>query len=662
MDKDFEKQEETEIQEEGLQPETAEAADAQENTAEDVQEPTEAGQEEALQEPTEAEPMEEEAEPAAAEIEMKEEKPAAKDSGKNVLSIIVGLLIFAGVLAFCWNVAGNAHRSADVGVLYAKDNEMHFFDLKNEPYLLAKSISDGGSYHYYYSAWGATLSEEGDWAAYAADIDENGIFDLYRKDTKDPKTEPEKISEDVLDYGTSKDGQKIAYLKADGGDISLWLFDGESRKVTGGMALEEQAYLLSGDGKSLLYAVPQTDAYTLYALSTEAGAEPVEVSDAINMYALAEETDTVYYVAQSEAGEGYAVYSYALADGETECVAENIAYMEVMPNGRDLLYCRTAEGKVLYKDLIEDDMAEADAALPAEATEAEIAKNPELADKLERDKIRQAMQDGEGFAPVLMDCYILTNGQTVKAAENVISAVAVANDRPFVTGYQVEQPLPIRISELTGADLQAVEYAYYGALAYGGQKAFLADAMGHCWELPLVQGDAVAADTVQLSKDGSKTAYFVSNSETGVNDLVLADVQKIAEAQLLQTNADSMAFLGGSNTLGYYCNYSNGVGTVATSEGDAQGNACGVYFAESENAIYFISEPNSVTGNGTLKRWDGKKETVIAENTFAFQYKANGKLTYLQNYDVATGLGNLYYYDGKQPRLLDTDVTALFMY
>lgn len=649
MEDYFEKREETEVQGGESQPE----ADTQPDMAEDIQ-----GTEQEPNEPEQAE-----LEPATPDIsDKKEEQPPEKGFGKNVLAIVIGLLVFAGLLAFCWNIAGNAHSSANVGVLYAKDNEMHLFDLEHEPYLLAKDISDGGSYHYYYSAWGATFSEEGRWAVYASDIDSNGMFHLYRKDTADTKAEPEKISEDVLDFGISKDGQKIAYLKADGTDISLWLFDGESRKVADGMALEEQAYLLSGNGKNLLYAVPGTDGYTLYALSAEAGAEPVELSDAVGMYALAEETDTVYYVAQSETDEGYAVYSYALADGQTECVAEDIAYMEVMPNGRDLLYCRTADGKVLYQDLIADDMAEADAALPAEPSEAEIAENPALADKLERDKIRQAMKDGEGFEPVLMDCFILTNGQTVKAAENVISAVAVANDRPFVTGYQAEQPLPIQISELTGADLQAVEYAYYGALAYGEQKAFLADAMGHCWELPLVQGDAVAADTVQLSKDGSKATYFVRNSETGVNDLILADVQKIAEAQLLQTNADSMAFLGGSDILGYYCNYSDGVGTVATSEGDAQGNACGVYYAEDEKAVYFISEPNSVTGNGTLKRWDGRKETVIAEDTFAFQYKANGKLAYLQNYDVATGLGNLYYYDGKQSRLLDTDVTALFMY
>lgn len=597
------------------------------------------------------------------DLEKQGEMPAQQEAaeqpggGKNILAVALGMIAFIGVLAFCWQTAGNAHRAWDIGVLYAKDNEMRFFDLENEPYSLAESISSGGSYHYYYSAWGANFSEKGDRVYYAADIDANGRFCLYRRDTGDLAAETQKLDEDVLDYSVSRDGGQAAYLKAEGETVSLWLSDGAPRKAAEDMLLDEQAYYLSGDGNYLLY---MTDG-KLFALSTEAGSEPAEISDSVEMYALAEETDIVYYITQGESGDGYDICSYALQDGKTERIAENAAYMEVMPNGRDLLYCRQPEEKVLYRDLIEDDRKDADAALPAEPTEAELAENPELAEKLERDKIRQAMDDGEGFEPVLLDCYILTNGKTVKAAEGVISAVGVQNDRPFVTGYQAVQPEPIPISELDG-DLQAAEFAYYGALAYGGMQAFLADSMGNCYELPTPAGENVQAEEVRLSKDGNSVAYFVRNTDTGISSLMLADVRNMAEAALVQTDVDSMAFLGGGNTLGYYCNYANGVGTAATSEGNAQGNACGVYYAEDEKAMYFISEPSGATGNGTLKRWDGKEETVVAENAFAFQYKANGKLAYLQNYDLAAETGDLYYYDGKQSRLLDTGVTALFMY
>ena len=53
------------------------------------------------------------------------------------------------------------------------------------------------------------FSEKGDWAYYAADIDANGRFNLFRKNTSDPQAEPEKISDAVLDYAISKDGRQV---------------------------------------------------------------------------------------------------------------------------------------------------------------------------------------------------------------------------------------------------------------------------------------------------------------------------------------------------------------------------------------------------------------------------------------------------------------------
>ena len=36
--------------------------------------------------------------------------------GKNILAIVLGLAVFAGVLAFCWHMAGNAHKASDVSL------------------------------------------------------------------------------------------------------------------------------------------------------------------------------------------------------------------------------------------------------------------------------------------------------------------------------------------------------------------------------------------------------------------------------------------------------------------------------------------------------------------------------------------------------------------
>ena len=89
-------------------------------------------------------------------------------------------------------------------------------------------------------------------------------------------------------------------------------------------------------------------------------------------------------------------------------------------------------------------------------------------------------------------------------------------------------------------------------------------------------------------------------------------------------------------------------------------NASGVQFTE--DAVYYVADADAATGNGELRAWDGKTETTIAKDVFAFQYKENGKLVYIGKYDVNAGVGDLYYYNGKEARKLDTGITAIFIY
>ena len=43
---------------------------------------------------------------AAEEVSAKETE-GRSGGGKNILAIVLGLVVFAGVLAFCWQMAGN---------------------------------------------------------------------------------------------------------------------------------------------------------------------------------------------------------------------------------------------------------------------------------------------------------------------------------------------------------------------------------------------------------------------------------------------------------------------------------------------------------------------------------------------------------------------------
>lgn len=572
--------------------------------------------------------------------------PAAppKREGGNLPAILLGLIVFAAILAYCWMLpAGGGTR--DTGVLYAKENGLYLYDLEHEPYLLTDTLSDGGSYHYYYTAWGASCAEEGDWVYYGAAIDDTGAFDLYRRATDVTDAEPLRIASGVYDYMMSKDGEAVAYLCMNGDSLELHTFDGETdRTWADGLELQNGLYSLSGDGAYLVFL----DAYGMLCAAEIADeGQPMKLTDAPAMYTLAEETGDLYFVAEGVTG--YAIYRYGFDGADATLVAENVTYMEVMPNGRDVLYATQSAQTILYSDIVTDDMAEADAA----------AADPE--EKAARDEIRAAMEAGEGIDSILQAYYIWTDGEAVPIADDVISAVSMAQEQPYVVGYRAAEIEPTPLSEIDGG-LDAVEYAYYMALAYGEQRVFLANADGYYAEL---SGTDIQPDSLQLSADGSMAAYLAADTTTGETLLLRAPLSDMTAAEQVASGVSDFAFLGEGDALGYTYAYSNGTETAALLDGTTQvsaDQAIGVQFAADETTLYFIQEPDAQTGNGSLMQIvDGAVQQLDAD-VFAFQYKGNGKVVYLQNYDLETGVGDLYYFDGTETRLLDTGVTAIFMY
>lgn len=630
---------ETKLEQEEPVSEEIEGEDTAETEAEEpvaeepVAEETVEGTSETVEEP-EAE------EPVVPAVEKKKEKDSS-----GIVGIVIGLAVMIAILAYCWMNPLSGSSVRDTGVLYAKDNDLYFYDLKNDPYLLQEGISEGGSYHYFYTAWGAGVTEEGNWVYFSDDINETGGFDLYRKDAKNAAAEAELIDNDVYDYMASKDGAVVAYLKQKGEAFELYVYDGnEKQMVKDGIHLGNDVYALSGNGKYLVF----TDAYgMLNAAAVGKGVEinALPLTDSAETYALAEESGILYFVAAGT--EGYNIFSYSFDGEEPVTVAENISSMEMLPNGRDVLYCKKGDEMVLYKDIIVDDMAEIDAAMTEDDANYD--------QKLERDQIREAMENGEGFEPLLQECYLLTGGKSVLVTENAVAAVGVEGDGSYVAGYRAKEFNPLHLSVI-GGGLDMVEYIYYMSLNYGGMEVFLANAAG---DVDLLTGYQPQLDSLKLSADGKKVAYLITDSNTGGNILMQMELGKEVEAEAVVMDAQSFAFIG--NDLIYYYDYKDGAGTLAMAGSETTiPGACGVQYAD--DAVYYIADTDSKTGNGQMRYWDGKTETVIAEDAFAFQYKGNGKLAYISGYDVNEGLGDLYYYNGKEARMLDTDVTAIFIY
>jgi len=570
----------------------------------------------------------------------------SKKEGGIWWKVLLGLIIFAGFLGYCWYATGGGlTKSADIAITYAKDNGLYVFDLKNDAYKVNDTISNGGAYNYYYSAWGASASEDNEDLYYIAGIDAEGIGTLYFKDLKNKDAEPVLISENVNHYISSTDGSQCAYLVQNNGKADLYVYNkGQSRKVAEDILQQNGSYDLSKDGSYVLFKKGDANQTALYVSAVATEEEPVKLSDKVALSFIADKNDIAYFLEQQ--GDSYNLYEYTF-EKEPTLVAEQVTYVELMPNGQDVLYCAMRTDETPLTQLIEDDVT--DLSQYDEKRQAAI------------EEIRSKMKDEENMEPIFQDCYVLTAGRKIKVHDTVISVASLPGESGFLVGYSMESPAPVKLSETNSFD--EAMYTYYANLMYGEKEVFIADKVGNVYTL---QEKNVVPTSIQVSDDGKSVAYYVPDETTGANVLKVESLAGKKGVIEIQKQVELMGFLGDSSDLVYFYNYDGGMGSIGVFKGDTpteiDQNTTGVYFSDDKKEIYYLADPNITTGNGTLMKYNGKEMKEIDKDVFSFQYKENGKLAYLKNYDFVTGLGDLYYYDGKTTRFVDSGVTAIYMY
>ena len=618
---------------------------AEEAAAEVQQEET------AAEETVEAETVTEEAEtaeePAAEPAKTAPVQTAAPTkSGSNIVGIIVGLLVFIGVLALCWKMVGPVGEvHADKGIAYAKDNNLYIYDLENDTYVAAEGISAGGQYNQYYSAWGTTFNEDGSGLYYSTNVRTDGTFDLYYKGVN-ADSEGVLVGEAVADYMPTKDGAAAIFVKttADGAADLYQFVNGTSTLVESNILPESGSYAISNDGSFVMYRKSGDNGTALYAKGTAEGEEAV----CIHENAATSDTDEIYFAGAE--GEGYAAFVYAYGT-EPVKIMDEVTYLEVMPNGKDVLLMGPTEGLVTYDSIIEDDLEESDALLTEADGDAYQAK-------LQRDAIRTAMEGGEGFEPVLQKVYMYSNGKLTEVAAGTISAVSVENDRPYAVCYAAGDMEKMPISQL--GSLEDAEQGYYMTLMYTDPKILVFNAPGGSWQL---EGKNISPANVFLSDDGTMVGYYETDTLTGATMLNIAKLG--AEPSFTMENVEAADFLGTTHDVAYFKDYENGLGTMGVWNGGDPvevESVGGVHFAVDQNAVYYINNIDQQNGNGDLHVMANGEDTLIDSGVYSMQYKYNGKLAYLKNYDYTANRGDLYYYDGKESKEIDTGITAIFMY
>lgn len=560
--------------------------------------------------------------------------------------VILGVLAFVGVIGYCWFATGGGlWKTADLAIAYLKDNGLYVYDLKNDPYMVNDSVTKGGVSNYYYSAWGANVSEDNGDIYYMAGVNADSIGDLYYKDIENKNAKPILIGEKVYHFIRSADGNECAYLVKNGDKMDLYVFaNGQSQKIDDDILLQNGAYELSDDGSYLLYKKNIGEKIALFSRII-GEKESLKLADSSVLSFISKKTNIAYYLGQKE--DSYQLFQFSPGK-QPQLIAEQVTYAELMPNNQDVLYCAMRTEDASFSQLIEDDIT--DLSSYDEKRQAQIKE------------IREKMNGKEGMDPIFQDCYLLNaGGNKIKLGETVISAVSLQGMGSYVGGFYMQAPEPVKLSKVTSFD--EAMYTYYAALMYGQREVFIADKTGKNY---LLQDKKAVPNTIQVSPDGKTAAYFVQDETTGGNVLMVEALDGKSAPVQVQKSVEQMTFLGDSNTLVYYYNYNGGMGSLGMYKDgtpqDIEKNAVGVYFPEDKGEVYYMANTDTKTGNSALMKFDGKGKTEIDRDVFVFQYKENGKFAYLKNYDITTGIGDLYYYNGKTSRMVDSGVTAIYIY
>lgn len=571
------------------------------------------------------------------EKSIQEDTSKHKNQGTYILGGAIALALVLGIL---WKggLFSGMNGEKDMPVAYAKENTLYMYDLKNEPYQVADSLSDGGKYSYYYAAWGAGCTEDAKTLYYTTKVKPSGAFQLYRRGIQ-PDAKGQLIAEDVVDYQINQDGTVCAYLKEnDKGEKSLYVYDHNKESlVSESVPLIPDAYFLSKDGRYIVYQKQTDNQITnLYAMPIQSREEQL-VCKSLQMISYAKEENKVYFVSEKEGT--YSVYEFMFGK-EPSLIAEKATFMELLPNGKDLLYCTQSEAKIELKEIIEDDIPE------------------------KENEIRSLLQEKEWDSP-MQNCYIWSGGNSLEVASDILNASVVQDESGYVLYSTIDTSSieKIKLSEVESEE--DARYKYFGSLMMAPRLTYLVEPGNTA---AAVEKTNVRSESFLVAPTQDRVVFQEVDVQTGNETFITASLNRegtLSEYKKLSGDVQFPSFGGKGNTLYYLTGYA-GMGSlnvmVNGEEKLISDNVTDFKVADDADRMYFISEASQQTGNGILKVYENGTVSEIDKDVFCIQYKGNGKLVYMKQYDIASEKGDLYYWNGKESKKIDEGISSIFIY
>ncbi len=594
--------------------------------------------------------------------------PAAKKFDFGALLKNTKLLIFGGaglalltVIVIVISIfAGNGKTPGYA--LYFKDEEMQFtFTSKIKPFEVTEDLMDDGTISTTSAALFTVMSEDGKTLFYADRIDAGDSgYNLYYRNVKKPKAEPERIDSNVVSYIITSDNA-VVYKSSDGE-----LYKHNLKEKTR-IAKDVSSYTVSEDGKHIYFV---DDEKRLYYITGKKDKEKLE-GDITNLYGVDEKGTTVYYIKNAT------LYKRNIKK-DREKIAKDVYSVAGLFQSGEVYYYKEDTKKVKVSDYVFDDMKEEDADL----TEPLYPEYPSFSDfdnyddwqvaydkytedldnyndnindyeeKLARDELRDELKDAT-VKVTTYTLYYFDGKKEKKVADNLASTSSAETENPIILINEYKEGKDVETVNLSDIySISDVTYDIESSLRGSSVTRLVVKA-------DVVKFASDKVKNVQLTEDCKTICYTTSNDE-GELTLYKAALKgsKLGDAEKVDKKVSGYQ-LSDDGKVYYFKD-------VKDNEGDLYCDGeivdydvrSSISFDIDENGkVYYATDYDD--GEYTLKVWNGKKPAVVAEEVRTAYMLPDGNMLCLVDYSTKSKSGDLMMYNGKKLEKIDEDVSGI---
>lgn len=542
-------------------------------------------------------------------------------------------------------LAGAGRSPYDYALYMKSDGELYYAGLEEPaPQKLTEGLSE--DYWMSVSSVGAytQISSDGK-RLFFPDAYDGAAFCLYWQAGQE--AEPVLIDTEVSDYRINEKGTLVFYRK----DGILYRHDLTDKEK---IASNIYYFQVSADGKQAVYKNKDGELYRWD------GKESLLLMEAVEgEFLMTEDFQSVYY---------YKEGTLYRKTGSKEPVAVASDYTQILgfyPETGEVYYLKRHEQSLTLADFVEDDLAQADAAISGEpdywaydSYEAYQKDYDAYWDKYYRDQLRQQLTQ------IIVDTgedtlYYFDGKEHIALAQGVDpQSVTACESRSLLVYRTVDTAgvTKLKLSHLT--DIQEVINVLTEAVE--GSSAWHA---------------AVGENTMPLGVEKVEKAVFAPEGDwllvtaepdpAGGAQLYVLEVSRTKVRQPQKLDSGVAPNYGGFTPSGecwYFKNMdeTSGQGQLFLNgkKLDSDVAAESVVYSEALKGLVYLTDWREAKEYGILKLY-GKEAQKIADDVHAFALLPQGEVLYLQDYKLGTEEGSLYIHSGSDPKLLDEAVYAM---